>query len=92
MAVAQGKRRKRQVKKLIGGLVLVIVLVLTMTGCSVDKQFADRMAAPASLLFPDMKKVYRGEPLNLDQEQRLRRLRLLEEWERTILEAEKASK
>jgi len=73
-------------------LMVVILVVVFLGGCSLNKQFVDRMASPASMLFPDLRKAYRGEPLELSEEQRARRLRLLDEWEKTIKEAEKATK
>lgn len=87
------------VKDRLGLAVVLIVILLTalcalsLSGCgSLDKEFVERMDSPATILFPDLKKVYRGEPLDLTAEQRARRLKLLEEWEKTILEAKKATK
>jgi len=70
-----------------------VFLALCLLGCgSVNKQFVDAMDGAASKVLPDLKAVYRGEPLTLDAEQRARRLRLVEEWERTIAEAKEATR
>lgn len=50
----------------------------------VEKQFAERMATPPRILFPEIRKLYGGETLNLDEDQVKRRVRLLEEWHETI--------
>lgn len=74
-------------------LVVVVVLALVGGGCgSLDKEFVDRMDAPARLLLPDLRKAYAGEPLGLDEEQRARRIRLLDEWQKSIDEAVKATR
>lgn len=63
-----------------------------MTGCSLNKEFVDRMDAPAKLLLPDLRKVYEGGTLEYTKEQRERRLLLLTEWEKTIKEAKDKTK
>lgn len=67
---------------------LLMVGLLCLAGCSsINKEFVDRMDAPAKILLPDLQKVYRGEPLDLSDPQKARRLLLLEEWLKTIKEA-----
>jgi len=68
------------------------VLVAFAGGCSLNKEFVDRMDVPASVLLPDLRKVYKGEVLNLDEGQRSRRLLLLDEWEKTIKTAKEQGK
>lgn len=65
-----------------------VYLLALLTGCgSLNKEFVDRMDAPAKQLLPDLRKAYKGEPLNLTEDQKARRLVLLDEWEKTIREA-----
>jgi hypothetical protein len=73
---------------------IAIVLTLTvLSGCAApDKNFVDRMDAPAQLLFPDLRKAYAGQPLGYDDAQIKRRLMLLDEWEKTIKAAKEAQK
>jgi hypothetical protein len=68
-------------------------LLFCLAGCSLDREFVDRMDAPANKhgLLSDLRKAYKGEPLNLTEDQRARRILLLDEWEKTILEAKKST-
>lgn len=70
----------------------VAVLVFLLSGCSLNKEFVERMDAPAKLLLPDLRKVYEGGSLEYTKEQRERRLLLLTEWEKTIKEAKDSVK
>lgn len=75
-------------------VVVVVVLALVGGGCgSLDKEFVDRMDGPSKVLLPDLRRFYKGEvgPV-LDPEQVQRRIRLLDEWEKTIQEAVKATR
>lgn len=49
-----------------------------------EKQFAERMARPSRIFFPEIQKLYEGNSLNLDAEQVKRRVRTLKEWHKTI--------
>jgi len=70
---------------------IVVYLAALMTGCGgLNKEFVDRMDTPAKQLLPDLRKVYKGEAVNLTEDQRARRLVLLDEWEKTIREAKAA--
>jgi len=71
--------------------IAIVLLALAAGGCSMDKEFVDRMDAPAKQLLPDLRKVYKGESLTLSEDQRARRLVLLDEWEKTIREAKKST-
>ncbi len=49
-----------------------------------EKQFAERMARPSRIFFPEIQKLYQGDSLNLDADQVKRRVRTLKEWHKTI--------
>lgn len=73
-------------------VLMLLALILVLTGCGgLNKEFVDRMDAPAKILLPDLRKVYQAQPVELTPDQRARRLLLLDEWEKTILEAKRAT-
>lgn len=75
-------------------ILAVMVLALVGGGCgSLDKEFVDRMDVPSKVLLPDLRRFYKGEAgPALDPDQVERRIRLLDEWEKTIQEAVKATR
>ena len=63
---------------------LLVVCVLVFVGgavgcCTPHQKFVGSMENAADFLLPDLKKYYQNDP-NLDEDQKKRRIRLIEEW------------
>lgn len=65
-------------------LSFILVIAVAAGGCgSINERFADSMKTAADILLPDLEGYYKTDP-GLDQEQKDRRIRLIEEWRKNI--------
>ena len=63
---------------------VLVIAAVTAGGCvSINERFVDSMKLPAEILLPDLKGYYEADEA-LDQEQKDRRIRLIEEWRKNI--------
>lgn len=68
---------------------ILVIAAITAGGCvSINERFVDSMQLPADILLPDLKGYYEADE-SLDQEQKDRRIRLIEEWRKNIESAGK---
>ncbi len=63
---------------------ILVIAAVTAGGCvSINERFADSMKLPADILLPDLKRYYEADE-SLNQEEKDRRIRLIEEWRKNI--------
>ena len=68
---------------------VLVIAAVNAGGCvSINERFAESMELPAAILLPDLEGYYKADEA-LDQDQKDRRLKLIEEWRKNIESAGK---